>query len=41
MYRTLIDAYALLGRRMWSVVGPRPYRMPPPPRGSDDARRAV
>jgi hypothetical protein len=24
MYRSLIDAYALLGRRVWSVVGPRP-----------------
>ena len=24
MYKTLIDAYALLGKRMWSVGGPGP-----------------
>jgi hypothetical protein len=39
MYKALIDAYALLGRRMWSVIGPRPYRKPP--RHADDARRTV
>ena len=29
MYKTLIDAYALLGKRMWSVVGPRPDQPTP------------
>lgn len=39
MYRSLIDAYALLGRRMWSVVGPR--SAPKPPYAADDAHPAV
>jgi hypothetical protein len=39
MYRSLIDAYALLGRRVWSVVGPR--WAPQPASAAGDAHPAV
>jgi hypothetical protein len=39
MYKSLIDAYALLGKRMWSVVGPRSDQ--PTPCSLEDAPRAV
>ena len=37
--RTLIDAYALIGRRVWALVGPRSELKRP--QVADNAHRAV